>query len=124
MTITSASPSGVSAGNWISTTATNGTVEVDPSTVDLTDPKFLAVLQQPMSAAAPVVGRKADAEAPGTPKNVGNPPAQAGFGPMSLAQWHNTLRTDEKYGWDSTKNAQAEAMKLADQIRSAFGKKG
>lgn len=125
-------------------------LEMDPSTIDLTDAKWLAVLQQPAETFAPTVGRRTtprvdtstsntqtpagtpllpgQMQAPpatqGVPANVGNSPAQGGFQPMTLARWAQELRTNERYGWDNTNNAKAEARQLADQLAKAFGKKG
>lgn len=143
---------GVSVRQWMDPylQMAGSLLEMDPSTVDLTDPKWLAVLQQPAETFAPAVGRrttpKVDAStsntqvpagtpllpgqmqappaAQGISANVGNPPAQGGFQPMTLARWAQELRTSEKYGWDRTNNAKAEARQLADQLAKAFGKKG
>lgn len=67
-------------------------LEVDPSTIDLTDPKWNRALQ-------------------GDQKQ----------GQMGLDQWQSTVMTDPRYHWDKTHNAQAAAVNLTSQLAQTFG---
>lgn len=45
-------------------------------------------------------------------------------GAMTREEWQAKLRTDARYGWDSTVKAQNEAAKLSTGLLSLFGKRG
>lgn len=67
-------------------------LEVDPSQIDLTDPKYSRALQ-------------------GDNKQ----------GQMNLDQWQSTIMSDPRYGWDRTGNARASAVQLTQQLGATFG---
>lgn len=72
------------------------TLEIDPESVQFTNPKWSKALFQ--------VDKKTGARTA-----------------MSLADWQNTLRTDPTYGWDKTQQAHQQAADLATKISSTFG---
>ena len=41
---------------------------------------------------------------------------------MTTGEWEKMLRTDQRYGWEKTNNAKAEARSLASNIAQAFGR--
>lgn len=41
---------------------------------------------------------------------------------MTTGEWERLLRTDQRYGWEKTENAKAEARSLATNIAQAFGR--
>jgi hypothetical protein len=41
---------------------------------------------------------------------------------MTTGEWEKLLRTDQRYGWEKTNNAKAEARSLASNIAQAFGR--
>jgi hypothetical protein len=41
---------------------------------------------------------------------------------MTNGEWQKLLRTDKRYGWDTTENAKQEARQLAESFRVAFGR--
>ena len=45
-----------------------------------------------------------------------------GFRQMGMAEWVNTLRTDEKYGWQFTKEANDQVRQLGMNLAKTFGK--
>lgn len=69
---------------------------VDPDTVDLTDKKWLAALNQ----VDPKTGDRT---------------------PMSLDQWLKTVRSDPSYGYDTTNKAKADATSLMGNLGQMFG---
>jgi hypothetical protein len=41
--------------------------------------------------------------------------------PLTMDQWERTLRTDERFGFDKTNNAQDEATQLATFLAQRMG---
>ena len=72
-------------------------LEINPDSIDLTDTKWLRALNQ----VDPKTGERTS---------------------MSLTDWEDTLKTDPRYGWDKTKQAQRQASDLAATIAKTFGK--
>ncbi len=66
-------------------------LEINPTSIDLSDPKWSRVLQ-PFNEA-----------------------------PLSLNDWQRTIRTDEQYGWDKTTGARTTAADLTSTLAKTFG---
>lgn len=66
-------------------------LEINPATIDLTDPKWGRVLQPYQGA------------------------------PLTLYDWQRTIRTDSSYGWDKTLGARTTASQFATQLGQLFG---
>lgn len=70
-------------------------LEVDPSTIDLSDHKWANAF-----TAADKQGQRQ---------------------PMSQLDWSKKLMTDASYGWDKTMNARQAALQIQSSLRDAFG---
>ena len=47
---------------------------------------------------------------------------KGGFRQLGMAEWVNTLRTDQKYGWQFTKEANDQVRELGINLAKTFGK--
>lgn len=74
----------------------SNTLELDPDTIDFSDPKYLAALSQP-------------------DQKTGDNRL------MSLSEWSDHIKKDDRYGWDKTENARGEATDMAQKITQIFG---
>jgi hypothetical protein len=73
------------------------TLGVNPSSIDFVDPKWGAAL----NFVDPKDGSRR---------------------PMTLDQWNQTLRSDERYGWRNTSSAKAESYALVMNLAKAMGR--
>lgn len=69
-------------------------LEINPASIDLTDPKWGRVLQPHNDA------------------------------PMTLYDWQRTYRTDPSYGWDKTTGARTTAAQFTSSLAKTFGVMG
>ena len=53
---------------------------------------------------------------------LSTPDGKGGYRQPGLAEWINTLRTDEKYGWQFTKEANDQVRQLGVNLAKTFGK--
>lgn len=53
---------------------------------------------------------------------LSTPDGKGGYRQPGLAEWVNTLRTDEKYGWQFTKEANDQVRQLGMNLAKTFGK--
>lgn len=72
------------------------TLELDPDSINFSDPKYLAALNQP-------------------------DPKTGDHRLMSLSEWSDHIKKDDRYGWDQTQNARNEATDMAQKITKVFG---
>lgn len=68
-------------------------LEIDPSTVNLTDPKW----------------------------NFATTNDKGQQAPMSQSAWQTKIMQDPTYGWDKTQNAKDSAIQVSNEIRTNFG---
>lgn len=80
---------------------------INPATVDLTDPKWNQMLDSQVGETANMVK--------GAPSTRG---------PMTLADWTKTIRSDPTYGYDKTPGAQTQAARFATSLLQEFGNLG
>lgn len=71
------------------------TLEINPSDFNVTDPKWSQALQQRDKSGQMV--------------------------PMTLSDWQSHMMSDPKYGWDKTRNAQADATNVVQSLGQMFG---
>lgn len=71
-------------------------LEIDPSSVDLSDPKWQSFLDF-------------------------RDPKTGEAGQMTMAEWLHTIRTDSKYGYDQTTGARQTSAQLATALAQTFG---
>ena len=53
---------------------------------------------------------------------ISTPDGKGGYRQLGMAEWVNTLRTDEKYGWQFTKEANDQVRQLGTNLAKTFGK--
>ena len=53
---------------------------------------------------------------------LSTPDGKGGYRQPGMAEWVNTLRTDEKYGWQFTKEANDQVRQLGMNLAKTFGK--
>ena len=53
---------------------------------------------------------------------ISTPDGKGGYRQLGMAEWVNTLRTDEKYGWQFTKEANDQVQQLGMNLAKTFGK--
>jgi len=82
------------AGGYIQIAARN--LEIDPETIDLIEPKW----SRPLMQVDPKTNERVQ---------------------MSLADWDQTIKTDEQYGWKNTKQANDQADSLVLSLLRSFG---
>jgi hypothetical protein len=84
------------------------TLEIDPSTIKLTDPTIQRALQNPSADTTPPKNAKGKPQTPAAPA-----------GPIPLYQFQDQLRADPR--WQKTDNARQSAFSMLHSLGQTFG---